>query len=345
MKNKLILISATLAATTAAYAAVQLTEQIALEGFVDMSYVHYDHDSDNDSWDSSGNSYDVDQVEFDFLFDFSPVTGQVDIQYTSDGDSSSNDNAEIQLEQAFATYDMGNGGAVTAGRYASMLGFEAFEPTGLYQYSFAYATEHLGDLSFLPSYNDGVKYTVETDTGFFGISLQDGVWLGDDRLGGSGDSSWGVEAAAAWTGEEGLTLFIGGAYEEGENSMGDSVDIWALNAYVSYESDAMTYGAELNYGEIEADVFGFGGESDGLSALVMANFAYSEQASVTGRISYIEYDVSDNTAAEFIKFTAAHNYAFTDNLGLIAEISYVDGEEAGYDFDELFGALELLFSF
>ena len=43
-----------------------------------------------------------------------------------------------EVEQAFVNYALGNGDVITAGRYASMLGFEAFEPTGLYQYSTAY---------------------------------------------------------------------------------------------------------------------------------------------------------------------------------------------------------------
>ncbi|MGC9451500.1 MAG: hypothetical protein ACP5I4_08640, partial [Oceanipulchritudo sp.] len=321
-------------------------------------YLHWDGDVEGDK--ESDNSFTLDQAEIDFLFDFSPVTAQVDIQYIGNDD-------DIELEQAFATYAMENGGAVTAGRYASMLGFEAFEPTGLYQYSYAYslasadsiidaALSELGEMdlgiigelgaadvlgiaigSWLPGYNDGVKYTAETDTGFFGISLQDGAVIGsDDRLGGDDFSSWAAEIAAAWTGEEGLTLFIGGAYEE-VDVYGDSADFWVINSYISYETGDVTYGVELNYGEFE--------DVDHLSALAMANFAYSEQASVTGRISYWELGLGDLADADFLKFTAAHSYAFTDNLALIAEISYVDGDLEGASYDELSGALELLFSF
>lgn len=388
MKNKLILVSAMLAAFTGVNAAISLTENIALEGFVDMSYLHWDaEESSGDyKWKESDNSFNLDQAEIDFLFDFSPVTAQIDIQYVGGVMAD-----EIELEQAFASYNMENGGAVTGGRYVSFLGLEAVEPTGLYQYSLAYASAESGDMSWIPGYNNGVKYTVETDTGFFGISLQDGVWTRDNRLGGDpsmsigslvsilgslddldlasllgdmelpeditiGDlieeleqsdiqvsdllsglesmavSNWGAEIAAAWTGEEGLTLFLGGAYEEYE--IGDvSFDKWLINTYVAYEVDSVTFGAEFNYGENE--------DIDHMSALIMANFAYSEQASVTGRISYMEEDYGDYDW-DAMKFTAAHNYAFTDNLALVAEISYIDGCE---DWEELSGALELLFSF
>ena len=67
------------------------------------------------------------------MFNFDAVTAQIDLEY-EDGDDGDNDG----VEQAFVNYALGNGDVVTAGRYASMLGFEAYEPTGLYQYSTAY---------------------------------------------------------------------------------------------------------------------------------------------------------------------------------------------------------------
>ena len=79
----------------------------------------------------SENSFGIDQVEISWLFDFDAVTAQVDLEYEEGDDG-------VEVEQAFVNYALGNGDVVTAGRYASMLGFEAFEPTGLYQYSTAY---------------------------------------------------------------------------------------------------------------------------------------------------------------------------------------------------------------
>ena len=74
----------------------------------------------------------VDQVEISWLFNFDAVTAQIDLEY-EDGD----DDDEDGVEQAFVNLALGNGDVITAGRYASMLGFEAYEPTGLYQYSTA----------------------------------------------------------------------------------------------------------------------------------------------------------------------------------------------------------------
>ena len=91
--------------------------------------------------------------------------------------------------------------------------------------------------------------------------------------------------------------------------------------------------------------------------MLLANYAYSDVASVTGRLSYIDAEEEDEGLAsgsdetDFFKYTLAHNYAFTDNLLLRTEISYIDGEfdEAGAtaseDFDETTLVVEVLFSF
>jgi hypothetical protein len=115
------------------------------------------------------NSFEVDQVEISWLFDFDAVTAQIDLEYEGDSLIPSGEDDEL-VEQAFVNYALGNGDVVTAGRYASMLGFEAYEPTGLYQYSTAY--DIASGFNF-QEYVQGVKYTRESDTSFFGISIQD----------------------------------------------------------------------------------------------------------------------------------------------------------------------------
>ena len=97
-------------------------------------------------------------------------------------------------------------------------------------------------------------------------------------------------------------------------------------------------------------------DATALSGLLMANYAYSDQGSVTGRLSYEERSIdgdafAGDVDAEQYKATLAHSWAFTDNLSLITEVSYIDGEvdmDNGLedeDFDGVFGAVELLFAF
>ena len=337
-----------------------------------MSYTHtdWDLDIDGDSASQSDNSFAVDQVEIVWLFDFEQVTGQIDIEYEEAGD-------DLEIDQAFATYHFGNGSAVTAGRYDSMLGFEAFEPTGLYQYSFAYTPptvdagsiyDSAGFTPFafsivpLPVTNQGVKYTHESETMFFGFSLQDSIYNYSDRFGGSLDSDgdgggYGLEAAFAFTPGNGLTFFIGAAFEDGDEledlpGVEESTS-YVVNTYVTYELDAWLFAAEFTYGETEFDPIDpvlSSLDSESYSGLIMANFAYSERASVTGRLSYVDYEIDDTAEYDQVKYTLAHNYAFTDNLLLVAEISFIDGDLAtnsplDMEFEDLTAALELLFTF
>jgi len=379
MKNKIAIASAFLAASSFSMGEIVINDFLSFEGFIDMSYQHGDVDSDDVSVASgSDNSFQVDQVEIDWLFDFDPVTAQIDLAYYGSdaaGNAGFENEGDLIVEQAFATYHFEGdyeGSAITAGRFASMLGFEAFEPTGLYQFSFAY------DYSILPGYSEGVKYTYEGDNVFFGASIlssyaDDQGYAG--RLGGSGDSNWATEIAGAYSMDNGVSFFLGGFYQDDDAEDFDG-ETWVINAYATFETGAWLFAAEINYGDSESGAFGldadegtlyegFSINSDdatALSGLLMANYAYSDQASVTARLSYEERSIDDavvnggafsagDVDAEQYKATLAHGYAFTDNLMLVTEISYIDGESdldnglEDEDFDGVFGAVELIFSF
>jgi len=393
MKNKIVLTAAFFAASTFSFAEIALTENLSVGGFVDMSYAHADDDRDNAS--DSNNNYSLDQVELTFGLDYGVVTAQIDIEWTDANGSA--------IDQAFTTYDLGNGFKVTAGRYDSMLGFEAFEATGLYQVSKAYesntnafAVESFGfipavagplgnpqinftasDISSLiaPETNNGVKVTYEDGTQFFGLSLQDGGIFGDNRLGGDSAannanqglinsftgifnnnqeiSGYAVEAAYARDLGNGFNVFVGALFEETEIDQNvnpdveTSVDTTVINAYVTYETGAWLFAAEIMQSEHDIDAPGNALAVDDInidSFLIMANYTYSDQASVTARISNVDVD----NFFDATKFTVAHLYAITDNLAIAAEISTTDYdyERAGSpDGDTLEGAVELLFTF
>lgn len=333
---------------------IVVNDFLSFEGFVDSSYST--NQSDIEGVTESDNSFGIDQVEISWLFNFDAVTAQIDLEY-EDGAGDNNDG----VEQAFVNYALGNGDVITAGRYASMLGFEAFEPTGLYQYSTAYDFSGiLGDAGLaglldgatVSEYSQGVKFTRSTDTTFFGISVQDQAFGSDaDRLGGDGDvdqdSSFGVEVAGSIDLGNGFTVFAGVAFEDAE--FGDNQ---LINAYVTYETGAWLFAAEINvsdYDDVNLAGVANLGNVDGLTGLLMANYAYSDVASVTGRISSINYESSD-VELDILKYTVAHNYALSDNLLLVTEVSLDDGELdvdglGNADGDNLTLAVELLFTF
>ena len=341
MKNTIAIASAALiAASSASQAEIVINDFLSFEGFVDMSYVHADGKFRDTGDKMSDNNFAVDQVEISWLFDFNPVTAQIDFTYLNGEESGATTMGyDDYIEQAFVTYDLGDGGAITAGRFYSMLGFEAFKAPGLYQYSTAY--EGAWDsLSFLPDGGQGVKYTYNTDTAFFGVSVLDSAFGFDqNRLGGSGDSSWAVELAGAIMPAEGVTFFLGGAYEDLEGAFSKA---WVINSYVTFETGAWLFAGELNYGVLD---YSAAGKDKGWSGLLMANMAYSADASVTARYSFTRLDLDGAGKPRFHKGTLAHNYAFTDNLALITEYSYIRGNGDTAKYREHMAAVELLFTF
>jgi len=326
MKKTIAITSALAAASSLATAEIKINEFLSFEGFVDMSYSHTDVDTNGAK--NSDNSFGIDQVEIDWLFNFGKVTAQVDLEYEEGTNST-------EVEQAFVSYDLGNGSALTAGRYESMLGLEAKEPTGLYQFSTAYDGNN-----FLPQYGQGVKYTGQSNDLSYGLSLQDESFdNGSDRLGGNVDvdGTYSVEAAASLVSGN-ITYSLGGAYEDRD----DVGSQWVGNGHVVYQSGAWTLGAEYNIGTEETTG---ASDEDLTSGLVMANYAYNDASSVTARVSFGESETGANTD-EFLKYTLAHNYAVTDNLAIITEVSLREDEDAAsIESDTLTGAVEVLFTF
>lgn len=395
MKTKFTITSAFLAATSFLVGEIVVNDVLSYEGFVDMSYTYLDADGENE------NNFGVEEVEISWLFDFDPVTARLDIEYEEDAN-------DLEVERAYVVYDFGEdceNSSVTVGRYESMLGFEAYEPTGLYQYSNAYGYSISGlaafgaasdiygnsDLSvylssiFFPvgeRYSQGVRYNYEDEKSFFGFSIQDGTINYENRFGGDSsadstavdDGGYGFEMAYAYDLGNGLNLFVGGSYEigDGVNLTGDSgfvfdtgnTETYILNTYATYEFGAWLFAFEINFSETFIDSItdlgaGTGGDAevDSLTSLFMANYAYSERASITGRLSFMETEFDAASASEVdgnaLKYTVAHNYAFLDNLTFRTEFSYLnsnfdaDGDAGGVDgnIEELFFAAQMLFIF
>lgn len=275
-----------------------------------MSAFYADYDS------GSSDSFDLDQVELDFLYDFEPITAQVDLDYQR-GDAN-----EIDLEQAFITYDFGNDWTMSAGKFLSYHGWETAEPTGLYQYSYAYS------FPSIPGYHNGVTLDTSGDWGSFGFAIVDTVFGDDGSLGNGGDDyDYGFEAKLAFTpvSVEGLTLYFGYALDSGDTGVDDAS---LINFWSSYEMGDHLFALEYNIFEVD--------DLDIDQWLLMWNVAVSDPGSLTLRISH-----EDLGATEFDKYTAAYLHTVTDNLAIVTEISQVD---SGFD-DGIEAAVEALFTF
>ena len=114
---------------------IALGNRVKMRGFVDFRYDY--SDLDGLATDENGLTIDDDArfrtaADVDFLFDFSPVTGEVHLAATSD---------ELGLEQAFLRYNFNQDFSLTAGRQLTVLSYEKDESPNMYQTSYAYLTD------------------------------------------------------------------------------------------------------------------------------------------------------------------------------------------------------------
>jgi hypothetical protein len=294
MKNKIAIASAFIAASSFSFAEIALTESFSVEGFIDTSY------TDNSgasvvNGDDNNASLNVNEVEISFLFDMGGVSARVDTQYT---------NAGTEIDQAYVSYDA-FGGTLSVGGMDSQLGYEAFEAPGLYANTFAFRD------SQLPGTDVAVKFTMDLDAASsLGVALvDDGSFIGDE-----GASDTVMEIAYGRDLGNGLGAFVG--YRTGTTAAGADDDV--LNAYVTYETGALTFAAEIADGETDTDL------------MFLANYAYADNASVTVRLTQEENGAGAGEDLDIL--TIAHQLALADNLSLTTELTDNGAADDEYEF-------------
>jgi hypothetical protein len=209
--------------------------------------------------------------------------------------------------------------SITAGRFLSSLGFEAAEPTGLYQYSFSEGIPY-------PGYQNGVALNVSPikEAGLY-VAFLSSVWDVNETDAGTP----GIEAQLALTPIEQITAKVGYALD----AMDDYTQT-ELNAWLSFAQGPLTLAGEI-------DLLGNWGAdgNNGMHFLGMANVSLADIISapigVTLRFSGISLDDSDTSTA----FTFSPSYSATDNWLLLAEF------KQRLDAEETIIAVESLFTF
>lgn len=321
--------------TSLSKAEIVINDYTSIEGFVDTSYIYCDQEFA--TVERSDTFYGLDQIELDCLFDYGPLAAQIDFHY----ENSDRKLAKNLVEQAFISYERANY-KLTAGRFASQLGFEAFEPTGLYQYSRAYIAAEGDSTSELMNFNDGVlpyydqglKCTFFSDTSYYGIALVKSLSSASDNQ----SNALAIELAGSLFMGQGLSIFAGARLNDYELTKTNET---VVNAYITYQLGAFVFAAELVFGEREvisdSDV-------ETRQGLIMMNYCYSKAASISGRLSRVELQAG-STKEDFTKYTLSHGYALAKNLFLVNEFSLLDGQNISNDYQRLSFATEVLLTF
>lgn len=258
-----------------AQAEIPLTEDLSAYGYIDAAYFSADDRSELDGA----------IAEFELGFAFTPVESKwsavAELSFKDSGEIG----GDVDFETVTITYAHTDELSFTLGNILSYQGFETFDATGLYQFSY------LGDG---PVYSAGYAYGGSADYVTDAYAL--GLWLGET------DNEASVEFLAAFTAVEDLTVKFIYADDPGYET---------YNAWASYDIDAFTFAVE--YVDTENTD---GTELEAYMALVYYSFG---DAGVTLRYSDVDYDGTD-----YEKWTISPSYSFSDNVFGLLEASFVE---------------------
>ena len=334
MKNKIL---ATLVAfgLVGSASAVEINENLSINGFIDASW--NDLDVQSNTGDNQG--LGLDEIELNFLFNVGNVSGAIHIDDYDANDRNSiadggdyAEDSEIDIEQAHFTYTLDNGISLTMGKYGSQLGFEREDPAGLFTYSRAYGDNASSGSAFNAGNVDAYVYEGVV-VGYTGdvISLNLSFHNGGDSNIESDDLD--TELSFSYTGVENLVLGGGFLFDNEGSDVATERDM--VNVHAAYTTGKFLFAAE--YSEIDVDG-GTGVDDDKLDAyMFLADYTVSDKMAVALRLSSNEV----TSTLDYDKLTIAPRYSITESLGAILEFSDIDiGTE-----DANLVAVELTYTF
>ena len=292
MKNKItcLLAGAALFGATA-NAEIVLTDDLSAYGYIDMALT--DGDGTNDT--------DTAVAEFELGFAFTPAESA----YSAVAELSFDGAGVTDFETVTISYQFSDSLSFTFGNILSYQGFETYDATGLYQFSYAGA----GGAAL---YSAGYAVGASADGSLGDIDY--GVWIGDTD---SGTNSF--EYLLAYNGVENLTVKFIYADDPGY----ETVNVWA-----SYDIGDFTIAVESVDTDYEVGI-------DLDVQFIMVYYAMGD-AGLTVRLSDGDY-----AGVEYEKFTISPSYAFSDNVFGLVEFST---EELGA-VEQDTAAVELIYSF
>ena len=291
-----------LAAT--ASADVKLNDNFSVGGYMVGSYQYTKTDGV-----PATDHFDIDAAKTLFTASFKPVTGVASFYYPGTSGS------DVTVLDAYVTYDVGSGYSVTAGKFLSYLGYEAFDIPNMTQISYAAPTA--GSMFSIPAYHSGVRLDYSAGVNSYGLALLDSVYSPYSIFKGDGEllHNGGLEGYYKYAGPEGLTVWAGFAYDTKGGFQPHSVltlDLWA-----QYNLTKEVFIA----GEVANTDAGFGRKSTSW----LAELGYAPAGPVSWILRISGDDPSDAVGAnKYIQYTVCPTYKFTDTLSVRAEYSYYD---------------------
>jgi len=294
-----------LAAT--ASADIKVNDYISLNGYAAAAATYSDNSAPakNVSTLFNSGSNELDSLKIAALGKYGDFGGKVSLLYipTRGGSNSG-------IQDIYATYTKEEF-TVTAGKFLSYLGYEAFDPNNMTQLTY-------GTTIFaVPAYHTGAKVDYSTKTWGAGVAVIDSVFSGGGFLQGDGNfKRVGSEAYITYTGIDKLTLWAGAAYDDFNKNLvaAPTPDVAILDFWASYSLNAKTTLAA----EFDTE------ESVGKGYLAEVQYAFTDKFSGIARFSVKENAHGDTGTY----YTLAPTYKVTSALSVRGEVSYADSAEA-----------------
>ncbi len=310
------------AASLTAFADVKVNDSLSVGGYAVGSYRTTSPDPG-----TSTDKFDLDAAKALFTGSFKPVTGVVSLYYSPGAPS------DVTVLDAYATVDVGGGASVTAGKFLSYMGYEAFDIPNMTQISYAN-----GDfLAPIPGYHTGVRLDYGDKDNAAGIALLDSVYSGANYLKGDGElkHNAGFEAFYSYKGVKDVTLWFGIAHDTKGNIVHKNDSITIYDFWLSYAvSKDASVGAEYCVKD--------GGTGDeGYNWLLFYGHNFDANWSSAFRLSG---EKLKSGGPGFTKYTICPSYKVNDHFFVRAEFSYQDYTKFGTDSATFFG-IQSVFKF
>jgi hypothetical protein len=295
-----------LGATTAS--AIEINPTLDLTGYIVGSARYVNQDG-------SDTTLDLDATKVLANIKTTPVSGTVSFFAAGTDD--------VSILDAFFSWDLGGGTTLSAGKFLSWHGYEAFDIPNMLQIT--YSNENLE--AIIPGYHQGIKFDFAQGASKMGIAFLDGVYDSDSEI----DDSFGLEAYYVYSADE-LTAYFGAAYESGDDDVGG--DSLLLDFWLQYVIGSSTLAGEVAFKSADGDD-GEGGDADidSFFASLLYQYAISETSWVVlracfGEDCFGEDDYDDSFSEDFLKATLALRQKISDNFTIVEEVSFTSFDNA-----------------
>lgn len=298
----LMLLAALSASSGAAEIKQDNMDWLKVSGYAAIAYTttHFKDNTNVNTFADGGTPFDAVKVGFEGTYTKS-LGSYVSLFYTP---GLAVDDAGIL--DAYVFYQFDSGFKVTAGKYLSWLGFEAFDTVNMTQLTYA------NTMGAIPAYRNGAKFEYSNDVVSTGVGVSDSIrvepfWTGD----GDFSDDLGFEAYVSYKGIENLTVWTGVAYEN--TAEAGLSDFFTYNLWATYNlTEKLSIAGEVAYHDSGVR---------GMESMAWMQYKFTDKFSTVLRIGLDEYCSGgpDNK-----RYTVAPTYAFTDYFLVRGELSFND---------------------